>query len=344
VRQVHVSSLPSSRRVRVADDRGYFPVLVSAADNSLIAVFRDGAAHMGAGGYLVASRSSDLGLTWTEPVVVVNTREYDDRNPAVGVARNGVITVAFHANGSYGPSGEYIKDRRTPRSLHTGIVQSADNGRTWGDPMLWTDATPWDGMSPYGRMLRLADGTMVMSIYNGGSYLLRSRDNGQTWGGLTLTGTDTNESSYCVLPTGEWLCAGRKQRESEDQRILVRRSSDGGMTWSQPTPFGVNKTLPADLLALSNGSVLIVYGYRTPPFGVRARMSHDDGRTWSETELVVHDSALSADCGYPSVLLVDGYVIIVFYDAGRTTHNAPDGTGAFCELVRIAESELISVF
>jgi hypothetical protein len=73
-------------------------------------------------------------------------------------------------------------------------------------------------------------------------------------------------------------------------------------------------------------------------------MSHDNGRTWSETELVVHGSALSADCGYPSALVADGYVIIVFYDAGRTTHDAPDGTGAFCELVRIAESELISVF
>jgi hypothetical protein len=343
VQEVGLPAFRSAERVRVANDCGYFPVLVKAADGALVVVFRDGAAHMGKNGYLVAARSEDNGSTWSQPIVVVNSREFDDRNPSVGVAQDGTITVAYHANGSYGEKGEHIGDRRTPRALHTGIVHSNDHGRTWGDPMLWCDATPWDGMSPYGRMLTLHDGALIMPIYFDESYLLRSKNNGITWGELTLVGADVNETSFCVLPSGEWLCVGRKHNESEEQRLLVRHSSDNGYTWSSAAPLGQNRTLPADVVVLSDGSVLVVYGYRTDPCGARARLSLDGGHTWSETELILHDASLNRDCGYPSVVVNNGWVVVAFYDGGRTTHTAPDGKNAFCEVVRIPEAELIPV-
>jgi len=337
--ELNLTALKSAERIRVVSGKGYFPVIVKTADRALLAVFRDGAGHMGREGFLVSSRSTDGGRTWSEPVIVVKTREYDDRNPAVGVAKDGRVTVAYHANSMYGPDGKYMKDRRDPTALHTGLVHSTDDGRTWAQPMLWTDATEWDSMSPYGRILTLDDGTMAMPIYLEKSYLLRSKDGGRSWGDLTFVADDINEAAYCVLPSREWLVMGRKEREDEEHRMLLRRSSDGGRTWSELTPFGRGRTLPADLALLSDGSVLVVYGYRDRPFGARARRSRDGGRTWSERELILHDRAESSDCGYPSAVLTDGWVVVAFYDAGRCTTY--DGSNAFCEVVRIREEELI---
>jgi hypothetical protein len=275
--------------------------------------------------------------------VVAKTREYDDRNPAVGVAKDGTVTVAYHANGMYGPDGTYVTDRRNPKALHTGLVHSTDHGRTWGEPMLWCDATEWDGWSPYGRIVTLDDGTMVMPIYLEESWLLRSRDNGRTWGDLTLIAEDINETAICTLPGGSppgtWLALGRKHKEHEEHALLLRRSVDAGRTWSDPTPFGYKRSLPADLVVLSDGSVYVPYGYRNEPCGARARRSTDGGRTWSERELVLHDQSANSDCGYPSAVVIDGWVVTAFYDAGRCTTY--DGSNAFCEVVRIREEELV---
>ena len=41
--------------------------------------------------------------------------------------------------------------------------------------------------------------------------------------------------------------------------------------------------------------------YRLPPFGVRARISEDGGRTWGR-ELILRDDGGSWDLGYPRVI------------------------------------------
>jgi len=338
--ELHVDSLPRAERIRIATDMGYFPVVVTTPDGALVAVFRAGAGHMGRSGHLVASRSEDGGRTWSAPVVVANTRQYDDRNPAVGVAKDGMITVAYHANAMYDAKGQYMTDRRNPKAVHTGLVHSTDGGRTWGEPMLFTDHAKWDAMSPYGRILTLPDGAMAMPIYGEKSWLLWSRDGGRTWGDLTFVADDVNETAFCPLPSGEWLFLGRTSLD-EERYSLLRWSSDGGRTWSAPTKFFAGRRLPSDLAVLPDGSVLAVYGYREEPYGARARRSTDGGRTWSETELVLHDKSRNIDCGYPSVVIHDGWAVMLFYDAGATTTY--DGTGAFCEAVRVPVEDLIEV-
>jgi len=341
--QLDVQELPGSERILLASGKGFFPRLVRTADGALLAVYRDGGGHGGHGGFLVASRSEDAGRTWSEEVTVVNTHEYDDRNPAVGVAKDGTITVAYHANGMYGGDGGSLHggERRNPKKLHTGLVHSTGDGRTWGEPMLWTDAAEWDGMSPYGHILTLDDGRMAMPIYWDKSFLLWSHDGGYAWGDLTRVADDINEAAYCVLPSGEWLCLGRKVREREETKMLLRRSSDGGRTWSEPTPFYPSWRYPADLVVLSDGSVLAAYGFREPPHGARARRSTDGGRTWSKRELVLDNLSPFGDCGYPSTALVDGWVVTIFYSAGRFK-DFSDASQCTCQGVRYREEELIA--
>ena len=55
------------------------------------------------------------------------------------------------------------------------------------------------------------------------------------------------------------------------------------------------------------------YGYRLPPFGLRARLSEDDGRTWGR-EIVLREDGGSWDLGYPRVVeRAPGELLTVYY-------------------------------
>jgi hypothetical protein len=89
-------------------------------------------------------------------------------------------------------------------------------------------------------------------------------------------------------------------------------SEDGGLTWkfvSRVNRWGA----PASLLVLRDGRLLCVYGYRVPPYGVRARISDDGGETWGP-EIVIRDDGGSWDLGYPRATeLPDGKILTVYY-------------------------------
>ena len=87
---------------------------------------------------------------------------------------------------------------------------------------------------------------------------------------------------------------------------------DGGRTWhfvSRVSDWGG----PTHLLQLDDGRLLASYGYRIRPYGIRARVSEDDGRTWGP-ELILRDDAGSWDLGYPrAVKLSGGEVMVAYY-------------------------------
>ena len=58
---------------------------------------------------------------------------------------------------------------------------------------------------------------------------------------------------------------------------------------------------PPDLLLLADGRVLLTYGRRLSPCGVRGMVSHDQGRSWrTDEKLVLVTDSVTRDCGYPS--------------------------------------------
>lgn len=72
--------------------------------------------------------------------------------------------------------------------------------------------------------------------------------------------------------------------------------------------------LPSHLLRLRDGRLLMSYGHRRQPFGNLARISEDNGRTWSEP-LTISDDAKSGDMGYPSTVeCADGTFVTVWYE------------------------------
>ena len=59
--------------------------------------------------------------------------------------------------------------------------------------------------------------------------------------------------------------------------------------------------------------IACVYGYRLPPYGIRARMSEDGGRTWG-SEIILRSDGGSWDVGYPRVIEVEnGTLLTVYY-------------------------------
>ena len=71
----------------------------------------------------------------------------------------------------------------------------------------------------------------------------------------------------------------RNHNPSNRGETLQTESTDGGMTWSTPHAIGV-WGLPSFLMRLRDDRLLMTYGYGRKPFGNRARISADEGRTW----------------------------------------------------------------
>jgi len=164
-------------------------------------------------------------------------------------------------------------------------------------------------------------------------WALRSEDKGKTWQlhVMAYDGIhDFDETGMLALPDGRILAMIRsskwdgKRYAVDHGNLWQTESTDGGKTWSP-----IRKTdiwgFPATLIRLRNGDVLCSYGYRREPYGVRACLSHDGGRTWDvANEVVLRDDgfigkgtyheARPPDHGYPvSVELSDGTIFTVYY-------------------------------
>jgi sialidase-1 len=195
-----------------------------------------------------------------------------------------------------------------------------DGGVTWSPRY----ATPV--FSPHGP-IQLADGRLLYAgkeLFQKTSRIgvAESADDGLTWRWLAAFPTRPGDKEgYYAEPhltqaaDGRIIVHLRNENEANFRETLQCESSDGGRTWSELRP--ITWGMPAHLLRLRNGDLLTVYGHRREPFGVQARLSRDQGRTWSEPMIVCADAA-NTDHGYPSTVeLKDGSLITVWYEVPK---------------------------
>jgi hypothetical protein len=135
--------------------------------------------------------------------------------------------------------------------------------------------------------------------------------------------------SLTVLEGGEWLAAFNHSCRREHImhppsdplfRTLLARSPDQGETWGAPeeTPLDGH---PGQLLVLRDGRLLCTYGRRKEPFGIRACLSEDGGRSWRiDREIVLRNDLPGWDIGYPTAIeYASGRLFVCYYGA------EPDG-------------------
>ena len=67
------------------------------------------------------------------------------------------------------------------------------------------------------------------------------------------------------------------------------------------------------MIRLADGRIALTYGWRHAPYGIRARISEDEGQSWSK-EIILRCDGASWDLGYPrTVQRTDGKCVTVYY-------------------------------
>lgn len=319
--QIEIFRARPCKRFIMCTMAGYFPVLQKLADGMLAAIVRGGDLHVGERGWLGITTSVDGGESWSH-VEMVASEGPDNRNPAFGQTSAGTLLLAYMKLDAY-DNGEWQRGA-PPRELPPPVYlrRSSDGGRSWGEEETVYPIANATGLSPYGKIVELPEGTLLMSLYGGTAedsgvcaWVARSIDDGRTWRDVSCIAQGFSETGLVSLPSGKIIAMLRGRTSTPEDNIWQAESWDGGYTWSEPRPITDSKEHPADIIRLANGRLLLTFSHRQPPHGVRALVSRDEGETWEfDQKIILVAESRNYDCGYPSsVQRDDGKIFTAYY-------------------------------
>lgn len=326
-----------------------FPSVVRLADGELLLAFRRapnrlmyGEAqnfHADPNSYLVSVRSRDGGETWTkEPRLVYADAFGGSQDPCLLQLRDGTLLCASYGWTFLRPDGlPHLADRvlqHPPGAVFNGgyYVRSTDGGATWEGPFYPPHIAPEILHGPTGRLVpaynrgAMAEGrdgrifwavaaTEALKPQRTGVHLLVSEDHGVTWKYSAPIATDAkvsfNETSIYETPKGD-LVAFLRTADYDDQAGIAR-STDGGRTFQPWQGMGFQGH-PLHALRLPDNRVLLTYGYRHQPMGIRARVLNAECTDFATApEIVLRDDGGGFDLGYSWSVLVDPHHVFVAY-------------------------------
>jgi hypothetical protein len=301
--------------------------------------------------------SQDGGVHFDQTLHTLYNDEMSEQDPCISVLRDGRVIVTYFrwqlvpaGQGAnvfgaerFARFGRTIFDN-TYDTCRAGIAYSIsdDNGATWRHmPTIDVEGLPVSGGSVRGNIIELPDGGLLLPVYGprlqgnelSRSVLLRSDDRGETFYYYSCIAFDEScqknyfEPNLFRTQSGRIVALLRTETDVHapdaatkdtylDLHIAV--SDDDGKTFGPAQPVeGVYGSNPFYALQLASGHVLVVYGYRRAPYGIRAKLCSAELTDLAQApEIVLRDDAPNGDLGYPhAIQLEDGRILVVYYIA-----------------------------
>lgn len=285
-----------------------FPGLCQAKSGDLLVVAREGKTHVSHGDYgkIVLSRSRDNGISWDKSVTIYEKPDRDLRDPSLICLKDGTILC----------------------STSGGLLRSFDNGYNWEGPF------PLPVFSPNGMAEGLDGYIYYVGLSKRGEILyteiVRSKDKGKTWlkcntiwlsKGYIPYDLDYLDEPNLFISNKCWIVTHRHEITDRNYSFIYQQFSyDNGLSWTWPKKTAL-WGYPAVVIAVPDNRLLCTYGYRRAPYGIRASISDDWGKTWAiNQEIVIRKDGGGSkivhnhDLGYPkSIVLDDGRIFIAYY-------------------------------
>lgn len=293
----------------------------------------------------VIARSKDGGetWTWTDPENYVGDfgpGEYK-YNLALNRGLEGSDTSGNNGNKhvSYASEINFAHPDFAMRVSGNLFFISYNRGNTWNGPYLLPDfgreltsRTDYiiNGEKDCHFFVSVKD-TNVKANFQDRSLCIRTTDGGKTFtqiGWMTGEPLDVRSVMSSTVRISENHLVSvmrRKVEETFTDRPMATRnwidayeSKDKGETWEflsfvAETDLGNRNGNPPSMIRLKDGRLCVTYGYRSVLRGIRARISSDNGKSWSK-EIILRGDGMTWDLGYTrTVQRPDGKIVTIYY-------------------------------
>jgi len=337
-----------------------FPSLVRRPDGELLVAFRrapdrrllgeKGVLHVDPNSYLMLVRSRDDGRTWTkEPQLIYSHPFGGSQDPCmVQLADQSIVCTSYGWAPVTADALPKLPAGTTPHYtkrfgfMGGYVLRSTDGGTSWGTPIIPPRANDDPRVDLFGQplpaynrgaMCEGSDGRLYWVVAVAGArvetHLMVSADKGLNWQDTAVVAGDAkasfNETSLYETPKGDLVAFMRTG--NLDDHLAVARSSDRGRTF-QPWQDAGFQGNPFYAVRLPDQRVLLVYGYRHKPFGIRARvLDAECTNVTNAPEIVLRADGGTADLGYPwAGVIGKNRVLVVYYFNKADGPRTIDGT------------------
>lgn len=270
----------------------------------------------------VLARSVDDGDTWTIETPASLQPPAGARVAGVPAAEGGKAPVECPGGIEFTQPGFAL----TARMLDVNVGPSRfyytyDKGHTWEGPFRLPDNL-FGGMAARTDYIVLGKNDLLLFVtvpktdrQEGRPVVLRTKDGGKSWALHGSIGDEPTTGEYSIMPStvrtyGTHLLSVVRHRVN----LELFTSQDLGMNWESAgivaKGMGGN---PPSLVRIPDGRVVLSYGCRVKPYGIRAKISTDFGKTWGP-ELRIRTDGAAWDLGYVRTFLrSDGNLQAVYY-------------------------------
>lgn len=266
------------------------------------------------------ARSTDGGRTWS-----IERPSYLDNNDKEKEPATLTTPINFNE-----PGFAFLVRFEKANSGFSCFYYSYDRCKTWKGPYKLPD---FGRKAIMGRTDYIVNSGKEMQLFltaakddgrEGWPFAARTTDGGKTWKMDGWIGKQPSDSGFAIMTSTLRLknkslftmvrMSGKWQDGKKHLWMEPYLSADDGKSWYKLSEgFTDNNGNPPHMVRLKDGRIALTYGCREAPYGIRARISNDEGMSWGK-EFILRNDGNNWDIGYVrSTQRADGKLVTVYY-------------------------------